>query len=58
MSLKNNFFGIYHPVHKSALLCLDLAAFAGAFVLATQYRLKSNPDFLSLEFLGLTVIVL
>ena len=58
MSLKNNFFGIYHPVHKSALLCLDLAAFAGAFVLATQYRLKSNPDFLSLEFLGITVIVL
>lgn len=58
MALKKSIFGIYHPGHKVALLCVDMVAFSGAFLLASQYRLKTNPDFYSVEFLGITIIAL
>lgn len=58
MALNKSLFGVYHPSHKFLLLCMDIIAFAGAFLLATQYRLKGNPNFLSIEFLGITAIVI
>ena len=58
MALKNKFSGVYHPSHKLALLSLDMTAFAASFLLASQYRLNSNPDFFSLEYVGIITIVL
>lgn len=57
MNLNRSFFGIYHPLHKSILLICDLAAIALAFFTAAQVRLNTAPDYISLEYLGINVIV-
>jgi len=56
MALKRSIFGIYHPAHKAALLISDLLALAAAFFVASKIRLSYDPDFLSIEYIGLSII--
>ncbi len=57
MALNKNIFGIYHPAHKLALLVSDSILLALAFSTASQLRLKSSAELLSLEFFGIGLIV-
>lgn len=52
-----SFFGIYHPLHKLTLLSADLACIALSFYLASNFRLNLTPEFLSLEYIGLNIII-
>lgn len=56
MALTRSLFGVYHPAHKAALLISDLAALATAFFVASKVRLSYEPDFWSLEYIGLSII--
>ena len=58
MALKNNFWGVYQPSHKIALFCFDIVAFTSCFAVATQMRLDSSSNILSLRFIGITIITL
>jgi len=55
--MKRSNFGIYQPTHKIALLLADLTLFATSFYLASKYRLQIAPEYLSVEYIGLTAIV-
>jgi len=57
MPLVKSIFGIYHPTHKIALLLGDLILLAIAFYVASHARLKSEPDFYSVEYVGISVII-
>jgi len=56
MALTRSIFGVYHPAHKTTLLISDLLAFAFAFFVASKVRLNYEPEFWSLEYIGLSVI--
>ena len=56
--MRQSLFGVYHPSHKLALLLGDVASIALAFYLATHFRLGVSPDFLSLEYIGLNIIII
>ena len=56
--MRKSIFGVYHPLHKASLLIADVALIALSFSIATALRLKSNPDFISVEFFGLTTIII
>jgi exopolysaccharide biosynthesis polyprenyl glycosylphosphotransferase len=58
MALTKSIFGVYHPAHKAALLVSDLVALAAAFFVASTVRLSYEPDFWSIEYLGLSIIAL
>lgn len=58
MSLNKSMFGVYHPLHKLVLLSIDITTFALAFYFASQNRLGVTPEYLSTEFIGITLIVL
>ena len=51
-------FGIYRFTHKACLLAFDIFATIAAFYLASKIRLGLIPNFLSIEFIGLTAIVI
>jgi len=55
--MRQSLFGVYHPTHKLALLIADLLCIAFAFYLATYARLGFAPNFLSLEYIGLNLII-
>ncbi len=55
--MKNSLFGVYHPLHKACLLVSDLITIAIAFSIATKLRLNSFPDFTSLEYFGLNLVI-
>jgi len=57
MNFKRSIFGVHHPVHKLALLAIDLCLLAAAFFIASNVRLNTAPDFQSLEYLGLNFII-
>ncbi len=57
MALTRSIFGVYHPAHKAILLIGDLLGFAAAFQIAAKSRLGQSPDFFSLEYLGLNVLI-
>jgi exopolysaccharide biosynthesis polyprenyl glycosylphosphotransferase len=56
--MKRSIFGIYHPAHKLVLLLSDLVMLALTFYVATKYRLDETPDYLSIEYIGLSVILI
>ena len=56
--MNSSIFGIYHPTHKLTLLLTDLALLAIVFYLATGYRLNSIPDYLSVEYIGVNLILI
>ncbi len=58
MALTKSIFGIYHPVHKAALLIGDLTSLALAFYIAYRIRLNYEPNFWSIEYIGLSLIVI
>lgn len=58
MSLTKSIFGIHNPTHKLALLVGDSALMAMCFHLASKLRLDAAPQFLSLEYMGLNLIVI
>jgi len=57
MNFKRSIFGIYHPTHKLALLFSDLMLLGLAFYIASKYRLNIDPSYLSLEYIGLNLII-
>jgi exopolysaccharide biosynthesis polyprenyl glycosylphosphotransferase len=56
--MKYSIFGIYHLAHKLALLLSDLVMLALTFYAATKYRLHETPDYLSVEYIGLSIILI
>jgi len=55
--MRQSLFSVYHPTHKLALLLTDLACIAFSFYVASYFRLGVIPEFLSLEYIGLNLIV-
>lgn len=55
--MNRSFFGIYHPTHKLTLLLSDLCLLALAFYAASKYRLNTAPDYASIEYIGITIIL-
>ncbi len=55
--MRKSFLGIYKPLHKFVVFLLDTVALALAFYLASLYRLDSEPDFFSFEYIGLNLII-
>jgi len=58
MNFNRSFLGIYHPTHKLILLISDLVLLAIAFSLATNVRLGMVPNFLSIEYVGLNLVII
>ncbi|MEM7359270.1 MAG: sugar transferase [Pseudomonadota bacterium] len=58
MNLQRSFFGVYYPTHKLTLLVTDLLCIALAFFLASKARLNIAPDYLSLEYVGLNIVII
>lgn len=56
--MRKPFFGIYHPLHKACLLASDIFATISGFYIASKLRLGLIPDFLSIEFIGLTITII
>lgn len=57
MSFNRSFLGIYHPTHKLTLLISDLILLAMAFSIAANVRLGMTPNFLSLEYISLNIVI-
>jgi len=57
MALTRSIFGVYHPAHKATLLISDLVGFALAFQVAATSRLGQSPNFLSIEYIGLNILM-
>ncbi len=55
--MRQSLFGIHHPTHKFCLLAADLWLIAVCFSIATKIRLGLYPDFVSVEFFGLTSVI-
>ena len=58
MHLTRNIFGIHHPVHKATLFLTHLGLITLSFSLASKLRLDALPEYLAIEFIGLTLIIL
>jgi len=56
--MRKSLFGIYHPFHKACLLLVDIVFIAVAFSVASILRLNTYPDFFSVEFFGLSVVII
>jgi len=57
MNFSRSFLGIYHPTHKLILLISDLVLLGLAFSAAAYVRLGTIPDFLSIEYISLNLII-
>ena len=58
MNLNQYVFGINHSKHKLTLLLSDLLFIAAAFYIASAYRLNMEPNFKSIEYIGINIIII
>ena len=56
--MRKSLFGIYRPAHKASLLTLDVCAIALAFLISSELRLGLTPNYFSIEFLCLCLIII
>jgi len=56
--MNKSLFGVYYPAHKISLFFADLIAIGISFTIASTLRLNSIPDFLSIEYLGLNLVII
>jgi len=56
--MQKKLMGISHPAHKISLLLADVFSIALAFSIASSIRLGIIPNFFSLEYVTLSVIIL
>lgn len=56
--MRKSFLGVYQPLHKLTIFGLDILCLAFSFYAASIYRLGLNPDFFSIEYSALNLMII
>lgn len=56
--MRRSLFGVYNPIHKACLLIADVLSIALSFSLASVFRLDVLPDFWTVEYICLNIVII
>jgi exopolysaccharide biosynthesis polyprenyl glycosylphosphotransferase len=56
--MRSSLYGVYNPLHKACLFFTDIFAIALSFSIVSRFRLGFAPDFWSIEYIGLNIVII
>jgi exopolysaccharide biosynthesis polyprenyl glycosylphosphotransferase len=56
--MRSSLFGVHNPLHKACVFFSDILSIAISFSIANQLRFSSPPDFWSIEYICLNLVII